>query len=182
MPNQLRDNLAGFFKEKPLIAVASILMVMALGAYLFMYGPLINKLRKTHRECKRLETEVIWIREAAGTLKMGDTKYRPAASEDFSSGIDELTRKGRLEGINFTSITPKDIQERGKGQYYKVVPIEIEMESTYEALGIFLGSLDKLKSSVFTVGKFNIAHADEGAQKLKAKLLVNMYLLNQSEK
>lgn len=167
-------------KERLIIVISAGLAIIALGLYLFLYSPLINKLRKAHLECKRLETEVLWVRETADSLKIKTTKDRLMTEENISQAIDELTKKGRSEGINFISITPKQTEKPQQALSYKILPIEIEMESTYEDLGIFLGSLDELENCVVTVRNFNITSTNEGALKLKTKLVLNLYLSGQN--
>ncbi|MDP3731699.1 MAG: type 4a pilus biogenesis protein PilO [Candidatus Omnitrophota bacterium] len=164
------------------IVISAGLAIIALGLYLFLYSPLISKLRKARLECKRLETEVLQAREAIDYLRTRAQKGKLITEEDVSWAIDELTKKGRAERINFVSMTPKQTEEPRQGLSYKILPIEIEMESTYEDLGIFLGSLDELESCVVTVRNFNIAPTDEGVTKMKTKLVLNMHLSGKNAK
>jgi len=163
-------------KERLIIVISAGLVIIALGLHLSLYRPLINKLSKAHLECRRLEREVLWVREAIESLRLKAPKGKLITEDDVSSGIDELTRKGRSERINFISITPKRTEEPRQPLAYKILPIEIEMESKYEDVGIFLGSLDELENCVVTVRNFNITPTEEGALKLKTRLVINMYL------
>jgi len=163
-------------KERLIIVISAGLVIITLGLYLSLYSPLINKLRKAHLECRRLETEVLWVREAIESLRLKAPKGKLITEEDVSRAIDELTKKGRSEGINFISITPKQTEEPKQPLPYKILPIELEIESKYEDLGIFLGSLDELENCVVTVRNFNITPTEEGALKLKTRLVINMYL------
>jgi len=167
-------------KERLIIVISAGLAIIALGLYLFLYSPLINKLRKAHSECKRLETEVLQAREATDSLRIKTPKGKLITEEDVSWAIDELTKKGKLARVNFISITPKQTEKPQQTLFYKILPIEIEMESTYDDLGIFLGSLDELENCVVTVRNFNITSTEEGAKKLKTKLMLNLYLSGQN--
>ncbi len=163
-------------KERLNIVISAGLAIIALGLYLFLYSPLINKLRKAHSECKRLETEVLQAREAIDFLRIKAPKGKLITEEDVSWAIDDLTKNGKLAKVNFISITPKQIEEPKQALSYKILPIELEVESTYEDLGIFLGSLDELENCVITVKNFNITPTEEGAKELKTKLMLNLYL------
>lgn len=163
-------------KERLNIIISSGLAIIALGLYLFLYGPLMNKLRRAHSECKRLETEVLRAREAIGSLRTKAPKGKLIAEEDVSWAIDDLTQNGKLAKVNFISITPKQAEEAKPPPAYKILPIEIEIESTYEDLGIFLGLLDELESCIATVINFNVTPAEKGATKVKTRMAVNIYL------
>jgi len=167
-------------KQRLILVISVGLVIIALGFYLSLYSPLINKLRKAHLECRRLETEVLQAREAIDSLRLKAPKGKLITEEDVSRAIDDLTKKGRLARVNFISITPKQTEEPEQGLSYKILPIEIEMESTYEDLGIFLGLLDELENCLVTVKNFNITFTEKGALKLKTKLVVNVYLSGQN--
>jgi Tfp pilus assembly protein PilO len=163
-------------KGRLIIVISTGLAIIALGLYLFLYSPLINKLRRAHSECRRLETEVLKAREAIASLRTKAPKGKLITEEDVSWAIEDLTKNGKLAKVNFISITPKQTEEAKQSTAYKILPIEIEMESAYEDLGIFLGLLDELESCIVTVINFNITPAEKGATKVKTKMVVNMYL------
>src|SRR3989338_6324783 len=114
------------------IIISAGLAIIALGLYFFLYSPLMNKLRRAHSECKRLETELLQAREAIGSLRIEAPKGKLISEEDVSWAIDDLTKNGKLAKVNFISITPKQTEEEKQSPSYKILPIEIEMESTYE--------------------------------------------------
>jgi len=164
------------------IIISAGLAIIAFGLYLFLYSPLMNKLRRAHSECRRLETELLQAREAIGSLRIESPKGKLISEEDVSWAIDDLTKNGKLAKVNFISITPKQTEEAKQAASYKILPIEIEMESAYEDLGIFLGLLDELESCIVTVINFNITPAEKGATKVKTKIVVNMYLSGKNAK
>ncbi|MEK6728052.1 MAG: type 4a pilus biogenesis protein PilO [Candidatus Omnitrophota bacterium] len=87
-----------------------------------------------------------------------------------------MTRLAKSKGVNLISITPKQVKE--KEAHYKILPIEMEIESTYEDLGIFLGALDKLEKSLAIIDSFSVISEKERSLKLKTKLVINMYLVS----
>ena len=96
-------------------------------------------------------------------------------TKDASHAIREVTDHGRLNGINFISISPKKVRKE-KGSRYKILPIEMEIKSTYEQMGIFLGLLDELEKTLVTVKSFNIIPGKKGPSKLTADLVIYVYL------
>ena len=161
-------------KERFIIIIAGGVIITVLGLYLFLYRPLINRLRGAHLECKTVEAEVLQAREAVVSLRAEPLKRGLISEEDISLAIDGLSRQGKLEGINFISITLRQIKRHRA--LYKILPIKMEIESTYEELGAFLGSLDDLEEALITVGSFNITPNKKGPERLRAKLVVNMHL------
>ena len=159
-----------FTKEKLISIVAATTAVIILGLYLFLYNPLIGKLKVAYLECENIEAEVL---QARNSTAIG-AKKGPIAEEDIALAIGELTREGRLKGIDFISMTSKKIGK--KEMLYKILPIELETESTYKEFGVLLGLLGDLEKSLITVRSFNMKSYKEAPAKLKTKLVVNMYI------
>jgi Tfp pilus assembly protein PilO len=164
-----------FTRERFRIIIVGTLAIIALGLYLFLYGPLISKLRKAHLECSRIETEILHARESIANLDKMDIKKSLVPEDNSSVSIDEFTRQGKSKGINFISITAKRIEESGDSRY-KILPVDMEIESSYEDLGVFLGLVDELEKSLVTVKNFNIVPDKEKTSRINARLVVDMYL------
>ena len=162
-------------RERLTIIIASAIAIVLVGIYAFLYRPLINKCIQAGRECKRIETEVDEAHTAIGLLKQVTTKRTLISEKDISLAIDEFTKQGRSGGINFTSIVPREIKAEA-GSMYKVLPIDMEMESTYKELAVFLGSLEQLEKSLVTVKDLNMTSDKGKREKLDTRLTVNMYL------
>lgn len=155
----------------------SAIAVMGLGLYSFLYSPLSHQLSSAHRECSAIESEVLHAQDSISSLKLRPPRKGLIAEEEISQAIDELTKGGKSKGVNFISITPRQIEDV-KESSHKACPIDIEIESTYEQLGTFLGVLDELGNSIVTITNFNIISAKEGLSKLKTKLTLTMYISN----
>ena len=89
--------------------------------------------------------------------------------------MEELTRQGKSGGINFVSLTPGAVEDT-EGREYRILPIEMEIESTYEALGHFLGLLDEMEKSLLKVQSFNVVTKGEDPSKIHTRLTVYLYL------
>lgn len=161
-------------KREQLVIIISLAAAIAvLIIYIILFSPVMGRLKAAHRECRALESEVLNVRQQF-VLRKPQTSSRVFAPEaEASSCIDEITKLGRLKNVNFTSITPKQTEAQ---QDYKVLPIEMDIEAAFNELAAFLGSLGRLQKSPVTIRNFKVTAAKDNASKLKANLLINMYL------
>jgi len=162
-------------KDKLIKIIFGAAAIVIIGTYLFLYRPLIGKLKVQHLKCRTIESETEQAREAAATLQKKDKKTI-LNEADVSAAIDELTRLAKSKDINLISTTP--LQIKGKEDLYKILPIEVEIESVYEDLGVFLGSLDKLEKSLATIDSFGVVPDKEKPLNLRTKLVINIYLVS----
>jgi Tfp pilus assembly protein PilO len=165
-------------KEKPLIAVLATAALVALAVYFFFFAPLIKESRARHSEYKSLESELSRARDMikfAGKTR-ADKVLLTAA--DVSVVIDELARCGKSTGVNLVALRPQEII--GADQAWPecdILPIDMEIESTYEQLGRFLGALDKLQKGLIKVKSFTVLPGGEYRARLKTKLVADIYFL-----
>ena len=141
-------------KYKWSIAGIAVSLAAFLGWYFFIYGPFVKELNAARKSYQALTKELSWARQVTSSGQMPEIKEGPVSTADISLAIDELTKDGKRQGIDFISITPGQI--RPKDEVYQIVPLEIESESTYEDLGTFLGSLDELAKSMVVVESLSI--------------------------
>ena len=151
------------------------LLGMALGLYLFLYRPIMGELKIHSGECRRLETEAAEIRSLVFSFKAKETVRNFVAEKEAALAIDEFTRLGKLKGIKFIAMTPREIEKRD-GSAFKILPIEMEIEANYEKWGPFLGALEELEQSLVTVESFALVPKLLDSSKIKAKLVVHMHL------
>ena len=164
-------------KRRGIWLAGGALGILGFGLYLFLYHPLLAKLQIQGKECRALEEEVSQGRQRV-TASQGLEKTKALITEqEVSRAIDELTRTGKLKNINFISMTPQPIHPR-EGFPYKVLPIEIEAESSYENLGRFLGSLRELKGSLTKVGSLKVYPDAENPSRLETTFVLNLYLID----
>lgn len=161
-------------RERFLAVMCGVTVVIALGLYIFLYRPLIARLGAASMECRAIEKESLDVREAVAILKTKENKKRLIAEEEVSTAVEELTREGKLRGINFISIAQKDVK-RSEEEYLEY-PVEIDAEATYKNLGLFLGSLDGLEKSLATVEKISIKPDSVNPARLNARMFINIYL------
>lgn len=164
-----------FTRKKLIIAASLVVVIVAFGVYLFVYMPLMKELKKQYLECKSIEADVLDARNIIESVGKTYGERVLMTEESVSGAINELTNRGKLEGIDFVSISPQEIKKEA-GSQYKTLPIKMEIESTYEQLGGFLGSLDELEKGLVKVKGFNIVPDEKDPSKLMTDLVADMYL------
>ena len=160
-------------QNRTFLIIAGGIGIAGLGLYLIFYVPLINQLRVLGPECRSIENEVNEARRLIAFFKARETGKILVPESEVSSILEELTRQGNFSGINFSSVTPRSIEE---GLVHRVLPIEMELESTYESLGKFLGLLDDLEGNLMKVRDFNVVPKSDDPSNLTTRLTLNLYL------
>ena len=112
-------------KEKRVIVIGAAIALIILVVYLILYAMLMKDWRIRYLECKSIENDVLDARNIIESAEGARGKRVLIAEEDASRAIGEVTNHGRLNGVNFISITPKKVRKE-KGSRYKILPIEME--------------------------------------------------------
>jgi Tfp pilus assembly protein PilO len=162
-------------KEKLMTFLPVAVLVTVIGISLIFYIPLMKKSRVVYAQCKAIEDKARKTKNVIKGASVISSRRVLMTEEDVSYATNELTRLGKQKGIDFVSIRPKDIQKE-KGEEYKILPVELQLESTYKELGMFLGSLDDVEKSLITVKSFNIVPAPGNTARLITDLVVDVYL------
>lgn len=159
-------------QNRLLLIIAGAVASASLGLYLFFYVPLMSHLRVLGPQCRQIEAEVSKARNLIAAFKAQATDKVLIPESEVSATLEELTRQGNFSGITFSSITPRSIEELD----HRILPIEMELESSYESLGKFLGLLDDLEGGLVKVRDFNITPKSDDPGKLQTRLAINLYL------
>lgn len=163
------------FKQRPALFGGAALL--AAGLFFLFYGPLLGKINTYRVECQKLETETAQARENVSKARGEIGEKILVAERILAQVIEEFTKRGNIEGVNFISLTPGQAEQSG-GSPYRLLPVEMETESSYEALGKFLGLLDQMENGLVTLGALDVQTDEKEPLKLKAKLAVYLYLAN----
>jgi Tfp pilus assembly protein PilO len=164
--------MSGLIKEKYAAgAVAGVALVF----FLALLRPATSDLKIARKDYQEIRSQVAQRRLAVEQLTAQETGKRLVAEENVSAAIDELTNEGIARGVKFVAITPMPVQ-KSKDQRYRILPIEVDVESDYEHLGNFLGSLEALKNGLVTVKSFMIVPEEKTPAQLNTKLIIDMYL------
>ncbi|UCD54788.1 MAG: type 4a pilus biogenesis protein PilO [Candidatus Omnitrophota bacterium] len=161
-------------QEKLIITVSAAVLIVVFAVYFVFYAPLMRKLRTDYLECRELENKALKYRNVIRSAGEIYGERTLLTERDISQAIDELAQYGRWKGVNFVSMNPYKIEE-DKVSQYKILPVKMQIESSYQQLGIFLGSLDDLEKSLIKVKSFNIVPGKEDLDKVVADLVIDMY-------
>ncbi len=139
--------------RKTVILISGIVLV---GVVFFLFiRPLWSKASSISQEVKVLSSELGYIRDALKKSATLNKSRHPLSRGEVSAAINEIMEAGASLDIDFFTTSPQKIQKLINSKY-PVLPIRLEMRSTYENFGIFLGSLERLDKSIVTVRQFDI--------------------------
>ena len=127
-----------FIKQNLFMVIIGGTVISALGLYFLVFSPLLRKIEEGSKEYTKIEADIFRSRtiiESAKKIKTTRTLLTEKHS-DILQPINELSKREKLEKVNFVSISRKDKEggrkKRGRRKGpYKVLPIEISLESTY---------------------------------------------------
>jgi Tfp pilus assembly protein PilO len=168
-------------KQKTVVIAGVSAAVLMLLAYLLLYQPLMSQLRGAYIEFRGYDKDirgaynVIAAAKKIDSKKVFITERALITEEDISVAIAELTGKKKLHDVNFVSITPGDIEKQSDPRF-KIMPVSIKTESTFEDIGMFLGLLDDLEDGVVTLRSFKITPNKNNPVKLESAIVLNLYL------
>jgi Tfp pilus assembly protein PilO len=155
-----------------------LLVVVAILIFnIFVSLPMYEKLKKQRLEMEDIQSQIREAKDTLAKLEAAEISYKMQiiTEKNISAAIEELTKQGNRDGVDFVSIKPLPIENDGDS-VYKIIPLHIEIESTYDKIGTFLGSLRNLKKSLVIVKSFDIKTKSNSPLNLKARMILNLYL------
>lgn len=155
--------------------LAGGLALAALLLYLFVYRPLGRELDKNAAACRTAEGTLAAARGEASVLRGGALGGVLIPENEVPLALNELTRRGRLLGIQFVSVTPGEVGP-AEGKPYRILPLEMEIDSRYEKLAVFLGALEELEKGLVTVGSFTAAPDSKEETRVRTRLTLHLHL------
>lgn len=167
-----------FAKENVLITVVTAIVAVFLIIYLIIFAPLLKKIGSKYMECKALECQLAegrtLISSAAGLEKKVGGRVL-MSEKDAATAIDNFAKHGKTLGIDIISIKPKDVIAK-EGTPYKILPVEMKIESNDKQFVQFIGSLDELNKALVRVRSFEIVPKADDRTKLNVDLTLDVYL------
>lgn len=159
-------------KKFTIIAAAGVAVLFF--AVVFIW-PLTVKGQQAGERLRLLEQELDTVHRTLEEGRGIPLKGRLLAREEVSLVVDEITKQGRVFNINFLSLTPLEIEETDNPAYQRL-PIEMEIESHYQDLGLFLGVLEDLTEGVAVVKDFTVRAQEPLLPRLRSQLTLDVYL------
>ncbi len=142
---------------------------------IFAYRPLMIKLHDAANKLNEVETKLLNQRGAIAASKQSDVKGRMMQRNEVPPAIAELTEKGRDLGLNFSSISPRQLQETTQASIWKL-PINFTIESEYKNVGQFLAYVEEFSRSIAEVESLSIRPRKNNLPKLSVELVLNLYV------
>ena len=158
-----------------LVLVVSIgFLAAALCVYAVIYMPLSRNLKAKYFECMACEGQALEARKAIESAVSISGERALSPEKDAGSAIDELTEQGKLTGVNFLSMRPKEKAVKETSPY-TILPVEMRIEASYEQFLAFIGSLDELAKTIIKIKSFEVVPDQTNKAKLYVDLVVDMY-------
>ena len=166
-------NIQNLKLDKKQMTITTVVFILL--GYGFVYQPLASQINLKKKEWQRLEGD---LSVARGFILKKDDLGRKGdllSRQEISLAIDEITKMGRRQKINFISISPQEIQDVPDASYRRL-PIRPELEAEYKDLGAFWGALRELHESLVTVKDFKIAKHETVYSILHAQVTIELYI------
>ncbi len=142
---------------------------------IFAYRPLMIKLHNAANRLHEVETKVLNQRAAIAASENSEEKGQMMQRNEVPLAIAELTEKGRYLGLNFSSISPSQLQETTQAGIRKL-PINFTIESEYKDIGRFLAYVEGFSRSIAEVESLSIRPQKKKLPKLSVELVLNLYV------
>ncbi len=161
--------------SKTLLVLCVCCVLSGLIILIFVYRPLMNKLHNAANRLHEVETKVLNQRGAIAASKKSDVKDQMMQRNEVPLAIAELTERGRDHGLNFTSISPKQLQGTTQAGIRKL-PISLTIESEYKNVGQFLAYVEEFSRTIAEVKSLSIRPRENNLSELSAELVLNLYV------
>ena len=169
---RLRESLGPFRRLHILYACCAFSGLITL---IFAYRPLMIKLHDAANRLHEVETKLLNQRSAIAASEKSDVKGQIMQRNEVPLAIGELTEKGRDLGLNFSSISPSQLQETSQAGIRKL-PISFTIESEYKNVGQFLAYVEGFPRSIAEVESLSIRPRENNLPKLSVELVLNLYV------
>jgi Tfp pilus assembly protein PilO len=144
--------------SKTLLILQACCVLFGLIILIFVYIPMMIKLHNAANRLHEVQTELLNQRGAIASL-----------------AIAELTEKGRALGLNFSSISPSQLQDTTQAGIRKL-PISFTIESEYKNVGQFLAFVEGFTRSITEVESLSIHPSQNNLPELSVELVLNLYV------
>lgn len=161
-------------KENLMKMVIGSVCVVLVVLYAVLYHPLVARIKKESQEARQAEAQLQVMRSHADSIVGSEIRTAYVSEEGVSNAINELTALGKNRNIRFISITPSSAQNE---KNYKILFVDLNLESRYEDLAVFCGSLDKLRKSLCVLESFDILPDPKNVSEFQTHMVVKMVLL-----
>jgi len=161
--------------SKKLLILCACCALSGLVILIFAYRPLMIKLHDAAKRLREAETKLLNQRSAIAASEKSDVKGQMMQRNEVPLAIAELTEEARALGLNFSSISPGQLQETTQTGIRKL-PISFTIESEYKNVGQFLAYVEGFSRSIAEVESLSIRPRKNNLPKLSVELVLNLYV------
>ena len=172
-----KESIGPFKKPQILYACCAFCGLIAL---IFLYRPLLIRLRNAANRLHEVEAELLSQRAAISASEQSDVGGKIMSRNEVPLAIAELTKKGRELGLDFGSISPGELEKTTQARI-RQLPISFTIESEYEDVGQFLAYVDKYPRSIAEVESLLMRARKKNLPELSVELLLNLYVEIENE-
>ncbi|MFA9459297.1 type 4a pilus biogenesis protein PilO [Thiohalorhabdus methylotrophus] len=167
-------------------AVVLLVVVALIGSafWWFVYAPhqeavqrmedRVASLKARYQRKKRQVANLPALREQYQQLekRMGRALEQLPDRSEVASLLVEVTRAGRSEGLSFELFRPAEEKPQ---DFYAVLPVEVEVRGSYNAMGRFLAATASLPRIV-NIGDIQLSGGEGGELTMKGQARTFRYL------
>jgi len=161
--------------SKTLLILCACCVLSGLIILIFVYRPLMIKLRDAANRLYEVETKLLSQHAAIAALEKSDIKGQVMQRKEVPQAIGELTERARELGLNFSSISPDQLHQTSQASIRKL-PISFTIESEYKNVGQFLTYVEEFPRSIVEVESLSIRPREDNLPKLSVELVLNLYV------
>ncbi len=191
-------NIKFDLENKKGIIIAGIFVFVVALLFQFVYFPKSRQVRRLSSEYKNIKQDIDGLYNFIGTEgnleeniieRRRDLAILESAfpfEKEVSNVIKQLNDQARHFNVNVISLKPEDLliykDHEGKevkvSDYFcKCMPLTLNVESRYKALGEFLLNLETNRSPIVTIEKVDIKKDEDKAPATKAEIRLTAYIL-----
>ncbi len=178
-------------KRKTLYSIVVLMLVVVAGWFLFSYQPNKSRLNELNRQLDTASDKVNQARTAQINLNkvrnayekkrrnLNEARNRFITRDELSEVTDQMDRMAHRHNLSIEDFAPKlDRYFSDKNdEKVSILPADIIVRGGYLDIGRFIESWDRLPFYITQEG-IDIEY-ESGEPKLKARITVNLYTLNQ---
>lgn len=161
--------------SKTLLILQACCVLFGLFILIFVYIPLVIKLHNAANRLHEVQTELLNQRGAIAASEKSNAKGQMIQQNEVSLAIAELTEKGRALGLNFSSISPSQLQDTTQAGIRRL-PISFTIESEYKNVGQFLVYVEGFTRSIAEIESLSIHPSQNNLPELSVELVLNLYV------
>ncbi len=137
--------------------------------------PMMHRVQGFEYQERRMAKDAKMINDLMKTQGSDHVSPRLIALQGTPMVMEEIAALGNTHSIIFLLMAS---QEKSKSSYKKIhtLPIDLETQSTYQQLGLFMGGLNRLRRGIVLVDSFQIIQDMQEPGKVKTKMHMHICL------